>query len=233
MVAALTGAVAACTTTAPPPDAASAGPVPAALVGTAWRAVQLNGKALPEDAPLTLRFEDGGRVAGSTGCNRYFASVVLDEGDVSVSDAGSTRRACPQEVMRREGAFLQALQQTRRYREEGDARLVLLDSDGTVRLALARTGVAPDAPASADATDRAVASSTRFSCAGGPDLEVRFLGPETVRLTDGAGEYTLQRQRSASGARYVDEGIEFWNKGSEALFTRGGEQHRCAHAPEQ
>jgi membrane-bound inhibitor of C-type lysozyme len=36
-----------------------------------------------------------------------------------------------------------------------------------------------------------------------------------------------RRQRSACGARDEGEGIEFWNRGTEAMLTLDGEEHAC------
>ena len=68
----------------------------------------------------------------------------------------------------------------------------------------------------------------RFQCGeDGPTLNARFEGPETVTVKNGASEWVLQRQRSASGARYLADGVEFWNKGEEAMFTDGDARHEC------
>ncbi len=66
------------------------------------------------DAPLagaepTLQFLPG-RIAGDTGCNRYFASATLrGTGDLIVGPAGSTLMACEEDRMAQEQRFLRAL----------------------------------------------------------------------------------------------------------------------------
>jgi membrane-bound inhibitor of C-type lysozyme len=75
--------------------------------------------------------------------------------------------------------------------------------------------------------DQALDSATGFSCAGGPDFEVRFLGPETVRLSIADRDNVLQRERTASGARYTGEGIVYWNKGDEAMLETPDGNYRC------
>jgi membrane-bound inhibitor of C-type lysozyme len=66
--------------------------------------------------------------------------------------------------------------------------------------------------------------TTMFSCSGGTDLELVFLGPETVQISLPNGEFVLQRTRTASGTRYLGDGIDFWNHGAEArLVTNDGE----------
>ena len=56
---------------------------------------------------------------------------------------------------------------------------------------------------------------------------MRFLGPETIELQAGDDRHILVQERSASGARYVAEGISFWNKGDEAMLELNGERRNC------
>jgi heat shock protein HslJ len=84
-----------------------------ALDGTSWRLVgqgaadDLTGP-LPE-TEITLDFNEG-QVAGSAGCNRYFANyTVTAAGNLQIGPAGSTMMACPEEIMQQEGDFLAAL----------------------------------------------------------------------------------------------------------------------------
>ncbi|MDX1405722.1 MAG: MliC family protein [Woeseiaceae bacterium] len=75
--------------------------------------------------------------------------------------------------------------------------------------------------------DRGGESVTEFSCTNGPDLAVRFLGPETILMAVGERDFVLRRERTASGARYTGDGISFWNKGDEAMFIMPGGDYRC------
>jgi heat shock protein HslJ len=77
----------------------------------AW---DLNEPAAAE-APVTISWQSG-RLAGSTGCNRYSATVKAGElpGDVTIGPAISTRRACPPPEMETERRFLQAIDSIRK-----------------------------------------------------------------------------------------------------------------------
>ena len=81
------------------------------LAGVVWvlKAFDLN-KTVPGDPPLTLVLEDG-TVSGSSGCNRYFAAVTESSpGEITIEETGTTRMACPDEVMLLENRYLGALE---------------------------------------------------------------------------------------------------------------------------
>jgi heat shock protein HslJ len=81
------------------------------LAGTEW---VLKAWAWEEAAPavpeVTLKL-DGGRLAGSAGCNGYFAPVKAggSPGDMRVGPAGSTRKMCSEAEMAVEHRFLTQL----------------------------------------------------------------------------------------------------------------------------
>lgn len=68
------------------------------LDGTEWvlqRAETPAGPLTPSAEAPTLQIEDG-RIAGSDGCNRFSGSVQpTDDGRITVSQLGTTKRACP------------------------------------------------------------------------------------------------------------------------------------------
>ena len=97
-------------------------------VGPTWQLVTLGTDAAGAEATLT--FGDDGRVFGTTGCNRYFGSYDLDDdGDLTLSQVGSTRMACPPAEMAQETRFLDALNGAERVVVTGD-RMVLVTTGG-------------------------------------------------------------------------------------------------------
>ena len=70
-------------------------------------------------------FAVDGSIHGNGGCNKFFGSLQKTEAGLVVSELGSTRMACPADIMDRENAFMQALQQTQKF-EVGQNRLQLL-----------------------------------------------------------------------------------------------------------
>jgi len=83
----------------------------AALEGTEWVLTHMNRKEpVMDNAEVTLAFVDG-RMAGKSACNRYFAGIEEGDnaGDIKIGQAGSTRMACPDELMKVEREYLDAL----------------------------------------------------------------------------------------------------------------------------
>ena len=81
------------------------------LAGVEWvlKSLDLH-EPVPGDPPLTLVFKDG-MVYGSSGCNRYFAAVTeAMPGELIIEETGTTRMACPDEVMLLEKRYLGALE---------------------------------------------------------------------------------------------------------------------------
>lgn len=106
-------------------------PEPPSLEGTAWVLAALPGRTLLPDAVATARFE-GGRVAGSDGCNRYTQPYKVKSAQIGFGPQGaSTRMACPPAVMAQADAYQSALAAARSYRLEG-GRLELRSADGAV-----------------------------------------------------------------------------------------------------
>jgi heat shock protein HslJ len=93
-------------------------PAPAAatttkLVGHPWKLATLNGKPLDPKPPMVPEFtliEDGARIAGFTGCNRFMGTYSLSDDKLSFnSDFAMTRKACVK-MGNVESEFIKALQ---------------------------------------------------------------------------------------------------------------------------
>lgn len=195
----------------------------------AWQAEDIDRGGIIDNSMVTLEFTDDGQVAGSTGCNRYFGKALLGDGAFSASAVGSTRRACAAALMDQERRFLDALQSAERFKVENDIWLILLDAQGTERLRFIQLEKTPGDTEvlQSGPSDAAPAGLTRFTCSNGPDFDIRFLGPETVQISIPDHDYILQRTPTASGARYIGDGVDFWNKGAEASLEIGGQRYHC------
>jgi heat shock protein HslJ len=109
------------------------------LAGTGWVLSRLRSDAPPMAQPeITLVF-DGDRISGRSACNRYFARVTQGgkrPGDLRVSQIGTTRMACPEEIMARETRYLEALAAVTRFGFVAGKLALTWQADGATRTML-------------------------------------------------------------------------------------------------
>jgi heat shock protein HslJ len=103
----------------------------ASLTGVNWRPVVLGAESMPDDSGMFVQFEVDGSFKGHGGCNSFFGSLEQSDAGVSIGPIGATRMACPEPVMKRETAFITALQNTKQF-ELGRDKLHLLDGGRTL-----------------------------------------------------------------------------------------------------
>lgn len=113
---------------------------PARLTDAEWQATGINNGhggvvSGPTTSRATATFSDG-QVTGNAGCNRFTASFELDDDQITIGPAGTTRMLCPEPagVMEQEQQYLEALSRTRSYRLTPD-RLELRDASGGLQVA--------------------------------------------------------------------------------------------------
>lgn len=114
------------------------------LAGTAWEVTAYdNGKqavvSVLGGKRITADFGKDGRVTGTAGCNRYFASYEVADATITIGVPGSTRRMCaePKGIMEQEALYLAALESAARFRVEGD-KLELRTEKGALAVSLVR-----------------------------------------------------------------------------------------------
>ena len=100
------------------------------LEGTAWRLVSYNQEPVVAEPMITAEFM-AGQLTGLAGCNRYFGSYTLTEGELTIEDTAATEKFClaPEGIMAQEEAYLALIRQAQTYGVEGDA-LTISTSDG-------------------------------------------------------------------------------------------------------
>lgn len=112
----------------------------AALRGTEWRAVEIDGERLVVDRNRqlpTLTLDEDGRFAGSTGCNRVSGTYQLDVEGLRLAPGAMTQMHCGEAAQTIEARFLAALASVRQAKLAGTT----LDlSDGARRLRLEARG---------------------------------------------------------------------------------------------
>ena len=117
-----------------PPPSADTGFTPSDLGGGAWVLTELGrGEPVPAEVRIDAVLE-ADRIAGSAGCNRYFASIQSPSiesptpGALRVGPIGATRRMCPPPVMDLEQRYLTALSGVTRGRRSGSRLELFFES---------------------------------------------------------------------------------------------------------
>jgi heat shock protein HslJ len=105
--------------------------------GTPWVLLSGDGIELPDGVAPSATFAEG-RMAGSTGCNRYTTPYALDGDELQLGAAIATKMACLPPLDALERSFLAALDRVERWHVDGEV-LTLGDGGGNEVL---RFGVA-------------------------------------------------------------------------------------------
>lgn len=118
--------------------------LPAALVGTTWRLVALDGRPPdPDLPPIELRIGPA-RIEGSAGCNWYTAWLEGNADAVAVSHLAVTARDCLHpRIMDLETRYLVDLERFTDYRWAGDALALMADENENGGLLFTREGRPP------------------------------------------------------------------------------------------
>ncbi len=108
------------------------------LVGSEWRPTQIGSSTVSSRSKLLLRFDDGGKLSGYGGCNRFFGQYTISGNKIRIGPVGSTRMACPKPVMDMETALFAALETAKMFLRS-KTNLVLLDADREEQARLIQT----------------------------------------------------------------------------------------------
>ncbi|MFN2165550.1 MAG: META domain-containing protein, partial [Anaerolineae bacterium] len=105
-----------------------------ALQSTRWVLASLSGEPpLAGRAPSAEFAAD--QISGSAGCNTYFGTYEVSDGEITIGDLAVTEMWCmePEGLMDQEAAFLQALNTAASYRLDA-GQLELYDNAGSLIL---------------------------------------------------------------------------------------------------
>ena len=125
----------------PPPKAPAQEPVtlpaasPVSIDGTQWSIESVGGIAIVGDTPPLVTFS-GGRVAGSSGCNRFSGNYDLNASAITFGPIAATKMACPGAVMAQEARLFSLLTGTlgMAFRDEGMILILTAANGQTVML---------------------------------------------------------------------------------------------------
>lgn len=106
------------------------------MIGS-WEVVTIGEKMLTEKNKPTLMFLEDGKIAGSTGCNKYNATFTQTNDELDISRVVSTRRACAQDsVMMQEVAFLNAIRTASQLEYHNGSEIKLVNQDKALNIVL-------------------------------------------------------------------------------------------------
>ncbi|MBN9218746.1 MAG: YbaY family lipoprotein [Mesorhizobium sp.] len=101
----------------------------ASMLGQSWLVEYIDGIGEIREPQATFRIGKSGKAGGNGPCNVYFATARVDDRSISISDIGSTYKACAPEVMAEEKALFDALAKAASYKVDA-GRLTISDKDG-------------------------------------------------------------------------------------------------------
>ena len=108
------------------------------LSGTNWLVEDIAGRGVVENSQAAIRFDEGGRVSGSTGCN-LFNGIVTIEGDIiKFGQMATTRRGCIPSLMDQELRFLKAIEEVGSFAMGKNGLLYLYGSNSEQLFRLTR-----------------------------------------------------------------------------------------------
>lgn len=218
-----------------PADQAGTGQPQLPLEGTAWTAETYNNGrggvlTLIEGTAITARFE-GGRVAGSAGCNSYSAPYALNGNTVEIRPAISTLMACvaPPGRMEQERDYLAAIATARTYRIEG-GKLILETADGAT---VATFGPAAGALAPGTAPIAARDSSAKINFDLAPIDDTGLIGPPDGRVAV-AYEFCIpSTPTQLAGVQRIDRTVRAQSGSPGRIGCRPGEEVLCVSSTHQ
>ncbi len=98
------------------------------ITGMEWRPTVVGAQQMPGDSGMFVLFEVDGSIKGNGGCNNFFGALQKEGDGIAVGELGMTRMACPADIMARETAFMNALQDMSHF-EMGADNLQLLNDE--------------------------------------------------------------------------------------------------------
>lgn len=170
----------------------------ATLAGAEWVVEDIGARGVIDYARATLLFGQDGRLSGNTSCNSYFAEYTADNTSLQIENAGVTRRACVPAVMDQESRFLNALNAVNSYQIDGAGALVLSTPAGITITARRASGDKPQ---------------MTYYCPDDSFIDAWYPTPGTARIVYQGQSIEMISAVSASGARYVGGGWQWWTRG--------------------
>jgi putative lipoprotein len=118
-------------------------PVETKLSGTNWLVEDIAGRGVVKNSQASIRFDEGGRASGNTGCNRFNGAVTIEGNTIKFGQMAITKRGCIPSLMDQELRFLKALEEVSSF-AMGKNGLLYLDGPNSEQLFRLSPMVNPD-----------------------------------------------------------------------------------------
>ena len=177
---------------------------PPSLNDTAWTLASLPGTTLLPAPQATLQFE-GGRAAGSDGCNRYGTRFTAADGKLELGPQRvSTQMACPEPVSQLAAAFNRVLDDVRAYRIEAGSLLLLNASGATLATLAAQANTLAGTAWQVSGYNNG--KQAVVSVITGTQLTMEFLADGKLRGSGGCNNFQRQFHRRGQPAAHRPRG---------------------------
>jgi putative lipoprotein len=103
------------------------------LSGTNWLVEDIAGRGVVKNSQASIRFDEGGRASGSTGCNRFNGAVTIKGNTIKFGQMAITKRGCIPSLMDQELRFLKAIEEVSIF-AMGKNGLLYLDGPNSEQL---------------------------------------------------------------------------------------------------
>lgn len=150
------------------------------LAGPDWKLVSLGPAGAETDVvagtTVTIKFEEDGRVGGSTGCNSYGGTYEVRGEAISFGQLVSTKRAClDQNANEQEHRFVAALEMANRFKLSSNRLTIFSDRGRTVLNFVTEPSSEPDdRPPTGARTDPVATLAGYFSAINARDYRKAY-----------------------------------------------------------
>lgn len=184
----------------------------------------VNRRGIIDYSQLTLRV-NGDQVSGNAGCNEFTGSIESQGDTLHISQLAVTRKLCPESLMHQEQQYISSLETVNTLSTDMPYILLRNSSNHHVQIKLLKQSQAPSFQPKRQ--DVSAGVTHLFQCEDIGMITMTFVGPETITLTTATTSQTLHQEKSASGAKYRQGDMVFWNKGKQGIYSEQDRTYQC------
>ena len=198
---------------------------PSTMLQGQYTVEEVNKRGVIDYSQLTLRV-NGNQISGSAGCNHYTGSIESQGSALHISQLAVTRKLCPEALMYQEQQYISSLETVNTLSIDTPYILLKNSNNDNVQVKLLKLSQASSFQPKRQDTSAGV--THLFQCEDIGMVTMTIVGPETITLTTATTSQTLHQEKSASGAKYRQGNMVFWNKGKQGIYSEQDRTYQCA-----